>query len=122
MFKDGGAFDFHGLFERVKERVLQAREDEVPEREVHLEDLPAYEDASSTPAVMPQTQPAYEYSAPPEREQPPYEDFSAAAVEVGRPTVGEAPSDAPPGYEETQMNSVAQELERQMGGMGRLQT
>ncbi|KAF8542233.1 hypothetical protein BDD12DRAFT_391579 [Trichophaea hybrida] len=47
VFKDGGAFDFYGMFERVKERVLQARE--AGSAEVHLEDLPAYEDSGPPP-------------------------------------------------------------------------
>ena len=63
VFKDGGAFDFHTTFETVKERAQQAME--AGSAEVHLEDLPAYEDAGAppppaVPAVPVEPPPGYE--------------------------------------------------------------
>jgi hypothetical protein len=76
VFKDGGAFDFHSTFERVKERALQARE--AGSAEVHLEDLPAYEDSGPPPPPLP----------------------------VGGEGGGGVPVEPPPGYEEVQRQSV----------------
>jgi hypothetical protein len=58
-FKDGGAFDFHNTFERLKERLRQtidvARESGIDETvaagNVITEDLPAYEDSRQHPRV-----------------------------------------------------------------------
>lgn len=63
VFKDGGAFDFHTTFETVKERAQQAME--AGNAEVHLDDLPAYEDAGAppppaVPAVPAEPPPGYE--------------------------------------------------------------
>jgi len=137
-FKEGGAFDFASIFERLKERLRQAVEvaresggdvedgsrgvGGVNMNNVHLEDLPAYEE-SRQHARVPDPLPS-----------PPM-DGSAAGV--GGPVVAapvpsspqassplssprtqqerfEPPSDPPPGYEETQRGSIVDELERQM--------
>lgn len=100
VFKDGGAFDFYTIFERVKERFLQALENarasgRVAEGgtmgAVHLEDLPAYE-------------------------EPPAVGGDASGL-VGTDT---SYGGAPPGYEEVQRESLAEEeVQRQYNGLSR---
>ena len=80
VFKDGGAFDFHNMFERVKERIGQAREAGMATQNVDLEDLPTYEDAGGPPP-----------------------DIDGRSQ---RPAAT-APAEPPPGYEEVQRESVA---------------
>ena len=94
VFKDGGAFDFYALFERVKEKIINARADGADSTNVHLDELPTYEDAGGQPAGG-----------------------------VVRPAVADLPvdpqpSEPPPGYEETQREIVASELERQLDRIG----
>ncbi|KAJ5779413.1 hypothetical protein N7457_007133 [Penicillium paradoxum] len=100
-FKEGGAFDFHTNFERIKERLQQAVENtsqgtrgqqNVDLSAVHLEELPAYEappNARSTQAP---------------------EDSQSNRVSDG----GSEPAEPPPCYEEVQSQSVAQELEERL--------
>jgi hypothetical protein len=111
VFKDGGAFDFHSTFERLKERVQQVVEnisshDSVAAQQaalnVDLEDLPAYEEAigpvrSSVPA-----QPSGELPtlAP---------DNIAARATI---TASNVPDEPPPGYEEVQLRGVESALGR----------
>jgi len=132
-FKDGGAFDFHSIYERIKERLQQAvdaaRESgqlvgdgsevgsgsgggvlsAVNLDSVHLDQLPAYEDGGGRPPSV---------SAP-----------SRGGRDGGRlrdsgvgvsPDNGafSPPSEPPPGYEETQRESVADELERRLRSSG----
>lgn len=123
-FKDGGAFDFHSAFERIKERlqqvVEQARESGlisgngsqragayvgVNFTNVHLEELPAYEGPQSTSTADP----------------PPFSDRSSggdanvhASESVQRSTLEERfepPNEPPPGYEEAQQQGVANDFE-----------
>ncbi|KAA8910231.1 hypothetical protein FN846DRAFT_939523 [Sphaerosporella brunnea] len=83
VFKDAGAFDFSTTFERVKERVAQAVENSGSTgsgAEVHLEDLPAYEDPpppidGATTAAAPPNE------APPGYEPPGYEEVQRESVE-----------------------------------------
>ncbi|KAH8730908.1 WW-domain ligand protein-domain-containing protein [Phaeosphaeriaceae sp. PMI808] len=143
-FKEGGAFDFASIFERLKERLRQAvdvaRESGVESAEdgtrgvgsinmnnVHLEDLPAYEDSRQHTRVS---------DALP---SPPLDDRRrSSGVGTGGPVLAapqptnpqrsspmvspqaasfQTPSDPPPGYEETQRDSIADELERQVRRM-----
>jgi hypothetical protein len=127
-FKEGGAFDFASIFERLKERLRQAvdvaREsgaDTVDGRggvdmnNVHLDELPAYEESRQHTRVEDALP-----SAPVERRE------SVAAPEPtsphtqprSSPTASPQasnfpPSEPPPGYEEVQRGSVVEELERQ---------
>jgi hypothetical protein len=136
-FKEGGAFDFSSIFERLKERLRQAvdvaRESGAVEdgrgvgginmNNVHLEDLPAYEE-SGQHARMPYPLPS-----------PPNDDRRSSSAGTGGPVIAapvplspqqsstvpspqathfQPPSEPPPGYEEVQSNSVADELERQL--------
>ncbi|KAF2675189.1 hypothetical protein BT63DRAFT_30749 [Microthyrium microscopicum] len=101
-FKDGGAFDLHSTFERIKERLLQAvdvaqmasgGEQGVDMGNVNLDELPAYEASPTSPLVS--------VGAPQRREEP-----------------VEPPSERPPGYEEVQRESVAEDLERRLRASG----
>ncbi|KAL2819457.1 hypothetical protein BJX63DRAFT_11046 [Aspergillus granulosus] len=104
-FKDGGASDFHANFERMKERLQQAIEVSgessghgaggVNMANVHLEDLPAYSGPQS--GLTPDTA------------------GSNSANARRSPSVSSAqPQEPPPGYEEVQQQSVANELEERL--------
>lgn len=132
-FKEGGAFDFHRYFERIKERLHQAVEAArasgitggtssrgagpivgVNMDAVHLDELPTYQD-SGLDALAPQPAPP----APPSRASVQQEDPAPSFQEVveGRAPVQRQtapPTDAPPGYEETQQQSIEQELEARL--------
>jgi hypothetical protein len=105
-FKEGGAFDFHTNFERIKERLEQAVENtsegtrgqqNVDLSAVHLEELPAYE----APPNATQT------SAAPS--EPPTEPPSSRVSDAGT-----EPVEPPPCYEAVQSQSVADELEARL--------
>lgn len=96
-FKEGGAFDFHTNFERIKERLRDAVENThrgsrgsraVNLASVHLDELPAYEGSRNDPV-------------------PP----AVSESRRGPQEAGTEPSGPPPGYEEAQQQSVANELE-----------
>lgn len=117
-FKDGGAFDFHSAFERIKDRlqqvVEQARESGLTRRSeaqggvdfsnVHLEELPAYEGPISTLSTNP----------PPFSERTRPDDGAHITESQRRSSRGNAvelPTEPPPGYEETQQQGVANDFE-----------
>ncbi|EKV04642.1 hypothetical protein PDIG_88090 [Penicillium digitatum PHI26] len=104
-FKEGGAFDFHTNFERIKERLEQAVENtsestrgqqNVDLSAVHLEELPAYE---APPNASQSARPS----------QTPEEPQSSRASDAGF-----EPAEPPPCYEEVQSQSVAHELEERL--------
>lgn len=132
-FKEGGAFDFSSIFERLKERLRQAvdvaRESGADGAEdgarginmnnVHLEDLPAYEE-SGQHARVPDSVPSPTVDdrrssgagptfAAPQPTSPPRSSPLASPQAVNF----EPPLEPPPGYEEAQRDSVVEELERQ---------
>lgn len=109
-FKEGGAFDFHSHFERIKDRVQQAVEHArdsgaataqssaargINYTNVHLDELPAYDGPNSTNTSRGQS--IQDTPQPPTRE--------------GADTNSLPPMEPPPGYEEVQQQSVAEELE-----------
>lgn len=105
-FKEGGAFDFHTNFERIRERLEQAVENVsdgargmrgVDLSAVHLEELPAYEGPRNT------APPPVSSGAPVARQH--IQQVSEA---------GSEPAEPPPCYEEVQSQSVAQELEERL--------
>lgn len=144
-FKEGGAFDFASIFERLKERLRQAvdvaREsgaDGVEDgsrgvgginmNNVHLEDLPAYEESRQHTRV------------PDPLPSPPMDGNGRMGMGVHDPVVAapeplsprrsstisspgeqcfQPPSEPPPGYEEVQRNSIVDELERRLREPGR---
>ncbi|CRG84765.1 hypothetical protein PISL3812_01966 [Talaromyces islandicus] len=110
-FKEGGAFDFHSNFERIKDRLGQAVEHArdqgstasqanpgrgVDFTHVHLDELPAYDGARNPVTTSDSQQPANATQANAER---------AGGTDFAPPT------EPPPGYEEVQQQSVAAELE-----------
>lgn len=106
-FKEGGAFDYHTNFERIKERLLQAVETSregglrtVDLSTVDLEELPAYEGPANGTTYTSQIHPDAGSEACPYNGPPP-----GAETE---------PLDPPPGYEEVQQQSVATELEERL--------
>lgn len=133
VFKDGGAFDFHSTYERIKERLQQAVEvaresghmtgngaetgggqgagalGAVDMNTVHLDELPAYEDAATTRPVpvARQEAPLIDLAAnePTARTSPPQQQFSP-------------PAEPPPGYEDVQSQSISDELERRLRESG----
>jgi len=126
-FKEGGAFDFASIFERLKERLRQAvdvaRESEpgaaVNMNNVHLDDLPAYEESGGHARVPEQSATAPLEESRTNTAQP--ESMStrtASAVSNSQGTGSQGagfqqPDEPPPGYEEVQRGSIVDELERQ---------
>jgi hypothetical protein len=129
-FKDGGAYDFHSGYERVKERLQQqvdvARQSgylqgdgseagrgrggdtlaAVDVANVHLDDLPAYEETGASLSIPhPQAQPPP--PAPVARQAP-------TSTESHAPEVFSPPAEPPPGYEQVQRETVEDELERRL--------
>lgn len=104
-FKEGGAFDFHTNFERIKERLRDAVDNSqdgsrgargVNMATVHLDDLPAYEGPGlRSDRVSPST-----------AEGRHHQDSTQET--------GSEPMGPPPGYEEVQQQSVANELEERL--------
>jgi hypothetical protein len=125
-FKEGGAFDFHTSYERLKERLVQAVEgareegggnigtqnagpEGVDWNRVHLEDLPAYE-AGGVASVP---------TSPLDRNGARNIEFGAEAsrrtsVASPREETFATPVEPPPGYEEVQRGSIVEELERRI--------
>jgi WW domain-binding protein 2 len=133
VFNEGGAADFHSNFERIKERLQQAVEaaregDSRPGHgigslagvnmdAVHLDQLPTYEASGQDPIA-----PISPGSA---LEEPPMalsnvrhisRDGAGERSPQATPTTAEPPNEPPPGYEETQQQSIQQEFERRFSG------
>ncbi|CAN9131113.1 unnamed protein product [Alternaria sp. RS040] len=137
-FKEGGAFDFASIFERLKERLRQAVEvaresggdmedgsrgvGGVNMNNVHLEDLPAYEESRQharvpePPLSPPLDGSAFGTSGPVIAAPTPSSPQASSPLSSPRTQQEhfEPPSDPPPGYEEVQRGSIADELERQV--------
>ncbi|GAQ37935.1 ubiquinol-cytochrome c reductase complex 17 kd protein [Aspergillus niger] len=107
-FKEGGAFDFHNNFERIKERLQQAVENtqassrgarNVDMSAIHLDELPAYTGPSggTTGADHSTAQ----------------QSVSPQSQHTG-PEAGSEPMEPPPDYEEVQQQSVAEALEERL--------
>ncbi|MCJ1255989.1 hypothetical protein MMC24_003808 [Lignoscripta atroalba] len=135
-FKDGGAFDFHSTFERVKETLSQAidiaRESGHVARgsgqmqgvdlsTVHLEQLPAYEEIGNSRTMEPpsQVQQPIPLSPRSTRRAPSRDSGVSSDNESAKPLSYEPstsrqfqpPNEPPPGYEEAQQSSVVHNLE-----------
>lgn len=122
-FKDGGAFDFHTHFERIKERLQQAVEvsridgdgasgaagamSGVDVNNVNSEDLPVYQEESDGPLLSPVA------ASIPQQQQPvqPLDDSTPGARPRPRATddAFSPPDEPPPGYEEAQMATLHDE-------------
>lgn len=109
-FKDGGAFDFHSTYERIKERLQNALDlaresgqfssgdgtgalSSMNVDNVHLDELPAYEASPNSPLLGSSER---QVAQPRPRREQPNQDHSSE----------------PPGYEEAQRESVVESLER----------
>ncbi|KAF2812306.1 ubiquinol-cytochrome c reductase complex 17 kd protein [Mytilinidion resinicola] len=127
-FKEGGAFDFHTAYERLKERLAQAVEsarEEAPStgpegvdwNRVHLEDLPAYEAPSTASVSATESVPSSPMS-PGQRSGSVGFGLEAQArrpsVQSPREETFPTPVEPPPGYEEVQRGSIVEELERRI--------
>ncbi|OTA36684.1 hypothetical protein BTJ68_03294 [Hortaea werneckii EXF-2000] len=132
-FKEGGAFDFHTTFERVKERLQQAVEvsrisgdgtgssraamNGVDISNVNLEDLPAYQEESDGPLISPVGPPPAAVAATSQQSSNAQRDSGVAVDEErprSKPTEADfgAPTEPPPGYEETQIQGLQDEMDR----------
>lgn len=114
-FQDGGAFDFHSIFEQIKERLSQAcyvAQETIPHgiglTNIDLEPLPAYK-------------PASEVGGNDEIEMsPPYQRVEAVApgtsnhIVESRQTHPDASEAPPPEYEETHSQADNLELEQRL--------
>ncbi|KIW77218.1 hypothetical protein Z517_09664 [Fonsecaea pedrosoi CBS 271.37] len=127
-FKEGGAPDFHSTFEQIKERLQQvvstARENNLTGSRqdaylgnvnldnVHLDQLPSYNESGHDPIALNQS------SATSEDVNSPILMSPHTAPELRRAGTpqgeSQTPSDAPPGYEETQQQSIQAELDRRL--------
>lgn len=148
VFKDGGAFDFHSKYESVKERLQQAVEIAresghmngdgsetgagrgggalagVNMAAIHLEQLPAYEEASNgvnTSARVPSAPlSGTEHRPAASRDSGVVlssDDERSSKASPSGDTLNEPsqpPTEPPPGYEEVQQSSVASELEMRL--------
>ena len=133
VFNEGGAADFHANFERIKERLQQVVEAAtdggggagygigslagVNMDAVHLDQLPTYE-ASGQDQIAPVSS-----GSPLEEPSVVFPDVSHTAqdgagetIRHRTPAAAEAPNEPPPGYEETQQQSIRQEFERRFSG------
>jgi len=130
-FKDGGAFDFHSSFERIKENLSQAIEmaresgqvvtgnanqPQVDLSQVHLDQLPAYEEIGGR---MPAPEPHVVRPTPisPPRSSQPSRDNGVLPPPDNAPNPKtsteqfEPPNEPPPGYDEAQQSAVVINLE-----------
>lgn len=120
-FKEGGAFDFHTAYERIRERLQQAVDvsringdgsgssraamNGVDVSNVNLDELPAYQEEGDGPLIAP--------IAP----SIPQQNSGQARVQAngeGGIRPGDTPNEPPPGYEETQISGLQDELERRL--------
>ncbi|KAH3949959.1 hypothetical protein HBI56_024550 [Parastagonospora nodorum] len=129
-FKEGGAFDFASTFERLKERLRQAvdvaRESGADAEDggrginmsnVHLEDLPAYEESGTHTRVAEPVPSERTESAAMPAPQPTSPRQRASPVPSPQAANFQPPLEPPPGYEEAQRDSIVDELERQVRRM-----
>ena len=119
-FKEGGAFDFHSHYERVRERLLQAvevgRDAGVEVGSVTLDDLPAYQEEGDGPLLSPTAVAVAAARLEVERRNG---SGSGDGDGRGRDREDGTPVEPPPGYEEAQMAGLRDEVERRANGQGR---
>lgn len=119
-FNEGGAPDFHSNFERIKERLQQAVEAArnsgvtlnaagfvagVNMDSVHLEQLPTYEGSRNDRVAPAPDEPLREMVT---------EIVVPTPVRPAQRAAFQPPPEAPPGYEETQQQSLREELDRRL--------
>lgn len=115
-FKEGGAFDFQNHLERIKERLQEAMEvspettrglRDVNLSSVHLDELPAYEETREGTRAP---------SGHSNQEEQGASSSTSRTADTSQdpPYSGPEPIEPPPGYEEVQQQSVANELEERL--------
>ena len=119
-FKEGGAFDYHTIFEQIKERSHQAytvaRENgrngttDAGLANVHLEQLPAYEAAPGAPREAEEPRILSPVPVRPSAVSPTVTGTDAVVPAVNPP----APNEPPPGYEEAQVQAVGIDLDQRL--------
>lgn len=124
-FKEGGAYDFHTQYERVRERLQQAVEahrmdgdagggsgiNGVDVGNVNLDDLPAYQEEGDGPLIAPT---AIAVAAAQESVRRTNETVNGDDGRSRRREDEDTPVEPPPGYEEAQMASLQNEVERRL--------
>lgn len=108
-FKEGGAFDFHTIFEQIKERVHQAytvaresgQRPTAAMVDVDLEQLPAYECASPTSAREVQREAEPVILSPIPRRPTGGDTGVAGTSSLTETSRVPPPDEPPPGYEES---------------------
>ncbi|MDI1491960.1 MAG: hypothetical protein OHK93_003171 [Ramalina farinacea] len=139
-FKEGGAFDFHSTFERIKEQVAHAAEIARESGRANLnlngpidadlEQLPAYEEVGNAGRIpQPVSAPAQQQGAQIQRPTPRLpngderpapqgddQDNRSSKPEPANPAPFAPPMEPPPGYEEVQARTVADNLEQSLRG------
>lgn len=128
-FKEGGAPDFHSNFERIKERLQQVvaaarAENQTGRRQdsflgdvnldnVHLDQLPSYQESGHDRIAPNITTTEADNAVHSPGSMSPI--FVPGARTTGSPEPdAQSPSEAPPGYEETQQQSIQAELDRRL--------
>jgi len=117
-FKEGGAFDYHTIFEQIKERSHQAytvaRESgrngtaDPGLANVHLEQLPAYEAGPGARGEEDEPRILSPVPVRPGAVSPTVTGTDAPAVNPP------APNEPPPGYEEAQVQAVGIDLDQRL--------
>lgn len=144
-FKDGGAYDFHTTYERLRERLQQVADvsrmdgtasgssagamNGVNMANVNLEELPAYTEESDGPLIPPTAAAAAIAQAQAQAQQQrstavtqQTRDSGVGVEEHDRPqpkptdNAFSPPDEPPPGYEETQMSGLQDEMDRRLQG------
>jgi WW domain-binding protein 2 len=121
-FKEGGAFDFSSNYERIKETLWQAAETARESgriadlSEVDLEQLPAYEEVADAVPVSTSQPPIHRPTpiAPIRASYPSGTSHTLPPSSRNPPPSADRippPNEPPPGYEETQQNTIANNLE-----------
>lgn len=137
-FKDGGAFDFSTVFERVKERLQQAVElargsaadtgdgggrggggdmNGINLGSVNLEELPAYSERGDSVRLQADPEPAAAAAAAIARPETTSDGTASSSPGSSRPRTTDVftpPAEPPPGYEESTTLGVCDELERRL--------
>ncbi|KAF2162969.1 hypothetical protein M409DRAFT_68903 [Zasmidium cellare ATCC 36951] len=141
-FKEGGAYDFHTTYEKLRERLQQVVDvsrmngngsgssagamNGVDVSNVNLEDLPAYSEESDGPLIPPTAAAAAIAQAQAQQQRSPIvpQQTRDSGVRVDeddnrpqpKPTDNalSPPDEPPPGYEETQMAGLQDELDRSL--------
>lgn len=124
-FKEGGAFDFHTAYERVRERLQQAvavsridgdgsggardAMNGVNVENVDLEELPAYQEQGNGPLMSPVVAEQAAASRQPQRDSGPGGQDSR-----DRPKETDTPNEPPPGYEEAQNSALQDVMDRRL--------